>query len=247
MDKNFSRVKISDIAARAGVSSGTVDRVIHNRGEVSPKTREKILKIIGEMNYEPDILASTLASKKALRFAALIPEADENNPFWKTPAEGLQDAWDEIRHFGITLEKYFFAYHDRNAYTKQIKAIIKSQPSGVVLAPVFTEQTIKNIPELKKSGIPVVFLNTRIDNQDNTAFVGQDPIQSGMVAARLMDFGLDMDAGIYIVNIIGEKGGNSHILNREKGFRQYFQTVNGNKKEFSRPLISIPRHPANWI
>jgi LacI family transcriptional regulator len=76
----------------------------------------------------------------------------------------------------------------------------------------------------------VVFLNTRIDNQDNTAFVGQDPIQSGKVAARLMDYGLDVDAEIFIINIISEKGGNSHILNREKGFRQFFQICEGYKK-----------------
>jgi LacI family transcriptional regulator len=236
MDKNFSRVKISDIAEQAGVSAGTVDRVIHNRGEVAPKTREKIMKIIGEMNYEPDILASTLASKKNYRFAALIPEADTNNPFWHTPAEGLQDAWEEIRHFGITLEKHFFTYHHRDAYSRKLKAIIKDHPSGVILAPVFTEQTIKHLRELRKLGIPVVFLNTRIDNQDNMAFVGQDPIHSGKVAARLMDFGLDVEAEIFIINIISEKGGNNHILNREKGFRQFFKNVKGNKKRILNTL-----------
>jgi LacI family transcriptional regulator len=239
MDQNFSRVKISDIAAQAGVSAGTVDRVIHNRGEVAPKTREKILKIVREMNYEPDILASTLASKKNFRFAVLIPEADASNPFWQTPAEGLHDAWDEIRHFGITLEKHFFTYHDRNAYSKKLENIINSHPSGVILAPIFTEQTISYIPKLKKLGIPVVFLNTRIDNQDNTAFVGQDPIQSGKVAARLMDYGLDVDAEIFIVNIISEIGGNSHILNREKGFRQFFQNINNGYKKRILHTINI--------
>jgi len=230
MEQNFSRVKISDVAERAGVSAGTVDRVIHNRGEVAEKTREKILKIIREMNYEPDILASTLASKKALRFAALLPEADATNPFWKSPLEGLQDALNEIRHFGITIEKHTFPYSDRQSYARELKLLTKSEPSGVIIAPVFTEQTIIHLPGIISMGIPVVFLNTKIENLNHTAFVGQDPIQSGMVAARLMDFGLDVDAEIFIVNIISDKGGNSHILNRETGFRQFFQHVNGNKK-----------------
>ncbi|MFW5657196.1 MAG: LacI family DNA-binding transcriptional regulator, partial [Bacteroidota bacterium] len=73
MIKNTKKIRIKDIAQLAGVSIGTVDRVIHNRGEVSEKTREKILNIVKEMNFEPDILASTLASKKTFRFAVLFP------------------------------------------------------------------------------------------------------------------------------------------------------------------------------
>ncbi len=230
MEQNFSRVKISDVAERAGVSAGTVDRVIHNRGEVAAKTREKILKIIREMNYEPDILASTLASKKALRFAVLIPESDAMNPFWKTPLDGLQDALNEIKHYGITIEKHTFPYSDRQAYDRELKSLIKYEPSGIIIAPVFTEQTTLHLPGIISRGIPVVFLNTKIENLNHTAFVGQDPIQSGMVAARLMDFGLDVDAEIFIVNIISDNGGNSHILNREAGFRQFFSDVNGNKR-----------------
>ena len=63
MTKN---IRILDIAKKAGVSIGTVDRVLHQRGEVSEETREKILKIIREFDYRPNILASTLASKKII-------------------------------------------------------------------------------------------------------------------------------------------------------------------------------------
>ena len=46
-------VRIKDIAERAGVSTGTVDRVLHDRGRVSQDVKEKVLKIIKEMDYEP--------------------------------------------------------------------------------------------------------------------------------------------------------------------------------------------------
>jgi len=226
MDNNNPRVKISDIAKRAGVSSGTVDRVIHNRGEVAIKTREKVLKIIREMNYEPDILASTLASKKNYRFASLIPEGDEANLFWKSPAEGLDQALNEIKHFGITIDQHFFPYFDRNAFRKELLTIAESKPSGVVIAPVFSEQTREILPKFNQLGIPVVFLNTQIENQNNIAFVGQEPGKSGMVAAKLLNYGLVENAEIFIINIISQLGGNSHILNREKGFRDYFDLSN---------------------
>jgi LacI family transcriptional regulator len=224
MDVSNPRVKISDIAKRAGVSSGTVDRVIHNRGEVAIKTREKVLKIIREMNYEPDILASTLASKKNYRFASLIPEGDEANLFWKSPAEGLEQALNEIKHFGIALDKHFFPYFDRSTFQKELLSIAESKPSGVVIAPVFSRQTIEILPKFSQMGIPVVFLNTKIENQNNIAFVGQEPGKSGMLGAKLLEYGLVDKSEIFIINIISQLGGNSHILNREEGFKSYFSS-----------------------
>ena len=46
----MKKVSIKDVAKRAGVSIGTVDRVIHNRGRVSEKTQKKVLKICREMD-----------------------------------------------------------------------------------------------------------------------------------------------------------------------------------------------------
>jgi len=58
--KEVSGVK--EIARRAKVSIGTVDRVLHNREGVSEKTKTKINKIIQELDYQPNILARRLAS-----------------------------------------------------------------------------------------------------------------------------------------------------------------------------------------
>ena len=61
------KIRIKDIARLANVSTGTVDRVLHNRGEVSAKSREKVEKVLKEINYQPNIYASALASKKSVR------------------------------------------------------------------------------------------------------------------------------------------------------------------------------------
>ena len=49
------KIRIKDIARLANVSTGTVDRVLHNRGEVSAKSREKVEKVLKEINYQPNI------------------------------------------------------------------------------------------------------------------------------------------------------------------------------------------------
>jgi len=54
---NGSHTRIKDIAEKAGCSIGTVDRVIHNRGRVAKPVRDRILEIIRELNYKPNVNA----------------------------------------------------------------------------------------------------------------------------------------------------------------------------------------------
>ena len=63
MDKEFSNIRIVDIAKMAGVSVGTVDRVIHNRGRVSEENRKKVQTILEMVHYQPNLMARSLASK----------------------------------------------------------------------------------------------------------------------------------------------------------------------------------------
>ncbi len=221
-NNSFPKIRIKDIAGIAGVSPGTVDRVLHNRGEVSENTRKRILGIIHELNYQPDILASALASKKRYRIAALIPEAKPGSTFWKYPLKGIEDGLREINHFGISLDMYYFDYFDRNSFLKQSARAIKDKPNGLILAPVFSEEASLVVKNCNDQDIPVVLINASVCMENCIAFVGQDSLQSGMVAAKLMDYGLRDNPGILIVNFIREEGKQLHLLKREEGFRNYY-------------------------
>ena len=67
MDKEFSNIRIVDIAKMAGVSVGTVDRVIHNRGRVSEENRKKVQAILEMVNYQPNLMARSLEIGKSTR------------------------------------------------------------------------------------------------------------------------------------------------------------------------------------
>ena len=75
------RIRIKDIALRAGVSVGTVDRVIHNRANVSKKAVEKVREALEEMDYQPNMYASALAYNKKYLFILLIPKHDKE-AYW---------------------------------------------------------------------------------------------------------------------------------------------------------------------
>jgi len=235
MSGDLSRIRILDIARRADVSTGTVDRVIHNRGGVSSKTREKVLSIIEEMNYQPDIFARTLASRKTYRIASLIPEASSDSEFWAWPLAGLKKAHDQVRHYGLSHDVFSFNYFNRQSFKIAAEKLLQSKPDGVIMAPVFADLAEDFVSRCEQTNTAVVFINTNIFNLTKLSFIGQDSFRSGMVAAKLLDFGLKRNQSIYIVNIISEKGTNMHLISREEGFKSFFK----DKAKKKRKIVSV--------
>ena len=231
MPENNARIRITDIARRAQVSSGTVDRVIHKRGEVSAKTRERVLAIISELNYEPDILASTLASKKTYLFSSLIPAATDISDFWSVPKNGIDKGLEQVKHFGVTHQVFTFDYFDRESFKKASKKLLEAKPDGIIVAPVFADLAEAFSSQCTDRQIPTVFINANIFNLPKLSFIGQDSFRSGMVAAKLLDFGLANNSNLFVINIMNEKGTNTHILSREEGFRAYFSEIAENRKQ----------------
>ena len=67
------RIRIKDIAKMADVSVGTVDRVIHGRSGVSEASRKRVEEILKQLDYQPNMYASALASNKKYTFSEMLP------------------------------------------------------------------------------------------------------------------------------------------------------------------------------
>ncbi len=64
---------LKDIAEKAGVSIGTVDRIMHNRGRFSPETAEKVRRIMEELDYRPNLMARHLSRSAECRIGLFLP------------------------------------------------------------------------------------------------------------------------------------------------------------------------------
>ncbi|MBN2275059.1 MAG: LacI family DNA-binding transcriptional regulator [Bacteroidales bacterium] len=219
------RIRIIDIAKLAGISIGTVDRVLHNRGEVSDNTRKKIMSIINDMNYKPDILARRLASKNRCRFGVLFPRSNPDSSFWQAPIEGVQKAINEIDFYNVVGEEFLFNQFDRSSFSKKTKALLDYNPDGALIAPVYYEESIELVTAFKNQGIPYVFINSMIDGLNDYCFVGQDSFQSGFLAAKLLTYGMPPESSYCVINLARSLNNHKHIMSRQKGFEEYFHTV----------------------
>ena len=93
--------RIKDIAELAGVSRGTVDRVLNNRSGVSPQTAEKIKEIAKALDYRPNKAGLALAAQKKKNKIGVVLFS-KNNPFFDEVSEGVQTKARELADYGVT-------------------------------------------------------------------------------------------------------------------------------------------------
>ncbi|HJZ41546.1 MAG TPA: substrate-binding domain-containing protein [Bacteroidales bacterium] len=223
--QNQRRATIKDIASLANVSIGTVDRVLHNRGEVNPDTRNRVMSFIEELGYTPNLIAKSLALKKSFKIAALIPGAGESNPYWTKPLEGINKAAAELKDYNAEIVVSNFDAGEEGSFIRQFERILSGNPSGVILAPQFYEASLHYTNLCKEKGIPVVFIDTDLEGAPGLSYFGQDALQSGYVAARLMHYGLPECSKVLILNLARNKLITRHMQLREQGFMNYFKEV----------------------
>lgn len=232
-------ITIKDIAKKANVSAGTVDRVIHNRPGVSSKTKERIDKIIRESNFQVNKIASTLAFNKEYTIAVLIPESGSTANFWSQPNNGILKAGDEIKTFRGELSFFYFDQFDATSFIKAFHALLKSEPDAVLMAPVFYKETIDNIHFLDDLSIPYLFININIKGLNNISFIGQHSFKSGYLAAKLMNLLLAGSGGILIPVVRENIDNHLAIDTRISGFKSYFKEKNKDIKLCEITLTNI--------
>ena len=103
-------ITIKKIAQLANVSTGTVDRVIHNRGQVTQENIDKVNKIIEKYDYKINIHASNLALNKKFKIAVCIPKNNQLE-YWKLPIIGIQKGAEEYKNSGISIDYFYYDYN----------------------------------------------------------------------------------------------------------------------------------------
>lgn len=221
MAKDSNVVTINDVAKAAGVSKGTVDRVIHNRGEVSLKSREKVLKVIEELGYKPNVYASMLASQKKRTICCIIPEYSEGD-FWSLTAKGIVEAGETAARYGISVDVVTYDQYEIESFQKVCQDVLDLNPSGVVIAPIFRAETLFFAGELAKREIPYVYIDSRIEEDgDYLAYFGMPMFQSGYLCADILMNGQPAEK-VYVVRIERDKNRQSDPTGaRRAGFMKY--------------------------
>jgi LacI family transcriptional regulator len=223
-------IRIKDIARLAGVSVGTVDRVLHNRGRVSPEALQKVTTVMEQIDYKPNLLARTLGSNKNYRIAAILPDPNQD-PYWEQSNLGITQSQLEWAQYGIQVELFLFDLLDRDSFQKTAQRVYLARPDGILIAPTFYHEALPIFELFREADIPFVLFNTNIPEAKPLSFIGQNLYQSGCVGAELMNLGQHQGGTLAVLHIDEDIQDSVHLLEKERGFREYFKEKS--KVEFS--------------
>lgn len=224
MDKQ--NTTILDVARLAGVSKGTVDRVLHNRGEVSAKSAEKVREAVRQLNYQPNLYASLLASRKECTIACIIPSYNEGE-YWEKIHEGILLGSEDVASMGVKTGVHIYDQYNLTSFKKVCQEVLESRPSGVILPPLFKGETMDFALKLKENNIPYVYVDSRIEDENYLAYIGMPMYKSGYLSAALLTDRCSPGSlrRVVVVRILRDKAGQSDpTASRREGFMDYMST-----------------------
>ena len=231
MDSNLNNIRIIDIANKANVSVGTVDRVIHNRGNVSERTNKRVQKVIEELQYKPNTIAQALAMKKERTLYVLIPHV-LSGEYWEMVNIGITNAQEELEVYGFVIKKIFYDQYRVETFVQCAEELKQNKEfDGLVLSTHFMEETCHFADWLFENNIPYVFINSEINHTNHLAYFGQNSYDCGRVFARLCLELLPPESDILNFDIHGKRNKKpSHVSIMENGFYEYMKEVNRKKR-----------------
>ncbi len=174
---------VKEIAELAGVSIGTVDRVLHGRGRVNAETKQRIQAIVERSGFTPNPVARRLKRTREYRFMVLIPNAAEDSGYWGQAAAGIAGAADEIASFGVRTIVHAFDRYDPASFRAAADAALAGEPDAVLLAPIMPEEARKFVARL--DAVPYAFFDADLPGTTPLCSIGQDSFRGGYLAGRL--------------------------------------------------------------
>jgi LacI family transcriptional regulator len=212
-------VTVREIAKLAGVSIGTVDRVLYKRGRVSPETRVKIEEIIEHYQFTPNPIARRLKRNRAYLFCALLPRRDQDAGYWGMALGGLQQAAAELAPLGVETELIEFDRYSQEEFQAAAAAVLEMKPDGLIFPPIMPDRTKSFIEKTQAAGIPCIFFDADLPGMEPVCAIGQDSFRGGYLAGRLMHLLAGKIAKpVAVLDVHGE---DYHIIRRRDGFLRY--------------------------
>lgn len=207
------------IAELAGVSRGTVDRALHNRGRVKPEVAERIKKIADELGYQPHSAAQSLAlTHRQYKIGVYIQSTD--TPTMKIVLRGIKKAIEELNMVGVETKLITNGTFDNAAEMNAIDELVEWGSQAIAITPTTEDDLIERVDQLVESGIPVVVFNGDIPNSKRMCYVGTDNYKGGKVAGYLL--GNMIPAGGKVMPVTAHLTNHAHYI-RAQGFIEVMQ------------------------
>lgn len=229
------KIRIKDIAEMAGVSPGTVDRIIHNRGRVSESARMAVEEVLKRVNYKPNIHITGLSLRRKYKVIITTPDVMEGE-YWESIHQGIRKALQEYENIRIKYSVYTYNQYDINSCRQVYDEIAELETDAVIIGTTFKEETVRLARRLEEREVPYMFVDSTVENTSPLAYFTSDHYVCGYLIARLITSITTKGCRIGMLQAlrIGDESANTSIL-RKQGFADYLR-----EREITSEIVRIP-------
>jgi len=233
------KIRIKDIAKKAGVSTGTVDRILHNRGNVSDAAREAVEKVLKEVDYKPNIHISGMSLKRRYKIIITTPTTSAGE-YWESIHKGIGRLLEDYDNIKVDLVTHPYNQYDIYSCRNVFKQVAAEEADGVIIGPTFTKETVTLTTELDKKSTPYIFVDSMVENTNCLAFFSADHYACGYLMCKLLTQIIPptSEIGILQAERIGDESANTTIL-RKNGLNDYLKEKNLTNKIHRIPFSVI--------
>ena len=177
-------VTIKQIAELCGVSRGTVDRVLNDRGNVKPEKRQLVLDTAKKLHYQPNPAGKALAARKKNPVVGVLI-ASEGVHFFDDVLLTMQKAAKKYESYGM---KVIWRSMRGFSVEEQCRIIdeLHEEVNALIINPVNHPEVIKKLDQLVDDGVFVVTINNDVESSRRHCYVGTDYFKGGETAGALL-------------------------------------------------------------
>ena len=166
-------ITIKDIAEKLNISVATVSRAMRNSSEIKKETKLAVLQMAKEMDYHPNLLASSLSSKRSNIIGVVVPTI--NRYFWSNSIAGIEN---------IAYEKGYkvMIFQSGESFEKEVsivETLANSRVDGIIIAFSKETQSFDHIQHILDREIPIVLFERTCDSIQ-TSMIKTDDIKGAM-------------------------------------------------------------------
>lgn len=211
-------ITINQIAEICGVSRGTVDRALHNKGNVRPAVAEQIKKVAAEYGYTPNRAGMALSrAAHPIRLGIVLHSVQ--NAFVQALLEVCRREAQQLSVFSTDVIFRLSRSLDPVEQVRMVDDLVENHKiDGLAIMPLnnyLVENRLNDLAEKRK--LPIITFNTDLPDSRRLCYVGQDSAAAGRTAAALMRLAT---GGRGLVSpIVGPSENHSAYTNRLRGFQ----------------------------
>lgn len=250
------KVTIKMLAERAGVSRGTVDRVLNQRPHVKPEIYDRVVLAMKELNYVPprreQAIALGLPSETMQPCSLGVLLRNESGYFKSEVMRGIEEARKQLSDFQVEILVEECKTNLPEEVNEKLRSLAARGVSGIAVSVIDQEEIVRTVNQLCSDGICVVTFNTDLSDCKRLCFIGQDLVRSGRIAGELMSKCISPNDHILVA--IGNPEFQAHRMRlqgfqermTEKGFRpenmDIIETYNDYSLTYQKVLSYLQKH-----